>query len=477
MASPITPALRAKINDDMFHQHRLGYWLPKDRRIIVAWTKQLMERIRQAPKDPPQLDPLLVQFQEFIEGHAVLGPLSNDMFTEVPNVAPYNEDPEGNQEVRSFGQMILAFNALLRIGPSWNDIANQIGLIGCPFNAVLDWPMATASGYMFFLWPEVNQYLQKILAEWEGFLKSPASSSVLLPPQGWFGTHGMTALVTKGNQNGLGTKSALTFPELYQCPDPNDGDSKYGFQCWEDFFVRKFNDGIRPLPNPDDETIIVHACESAPLQYPVSPVQLSDNFQGKNQNYSLINMLDQDPLASKFVGGTVYQAFLSCLGYHQWHAPVSGTIVAQRPVAGTYYSQNLYQSFFGHFEDGRTPDPAAPTWSQPYIASVAARGLIFIQADYTDIGLICFMAIGMTDTSGVEFDKPIGYHLTKGEVMGRFHFGGSTYCLIFGPQAKLQWTGIPAPNDPLWPTSLDAPEDNMPDFHVNSELARVVKSK
>jgi hypothetical protein len=35
MASPITPVLRAKINDDMFHQLRLGYWLPRDRKIIV----------------------------------------------------------------------------------------------------------------------------------------------------------------------------------------------------------------------------------------------------------------------------------------------------------------------------------------------------------------------------------------------------------------------------------------------------------
>jgi len=28
-----------------------------------------------------------------------------------------------------------------------------------------------------------------------------------------------------------------------------------------------------------------------------------------------------------FVGGTVYQAFLSALNYHRWHAPVAGTIV------------------------------------------------------------------------------------------------------------------------------------------------------
>ncbi len=35
-------------------------------------------------------------------------------------------------------------------------------------------------------------------------------------------------------------------------------------------------------------------------------------------------MLDNDPLVDKFVGGTIYQAFLSALSYHRWHAPVSG---------------------------------------------------------------------------------------------------------------------------------------------------------
>ena len=176
--------------------------------------------------------------------------------------------------------------------------------------------------------------------------------------------------------NGLGPASDHSFPDLYKCPDPDDPET-YGFASWDKFFTREFCDGIRPIESPDDDSVIIHACESAPLQYPVSKVQRSDNFQGKNQCYSLIDMMNQNKLAENFVGGTVYQAFLSCLSYHRWHAPVSGTIVHTELVAGTYYSQNLYQTFLGHLSP-ETPDPAGPTWSQPYIASVAARGLIFI---------------------------------------------------------------------------------------------------
>jgi phosphatidylserine decarboxylase len=92
---------------------------------------------------------------------------------------------------------------------------------------------------------------------------------------------------------------------MYKCPDSTNRNI-FGFPCWNDFFVRDFTDGQRPIDSPDDDSVIVHACKSVPLQYPVKNVELSDNFQGKNQKYSLIDMMDQDPLARGFVGGTVY---------------------------------------------------------------------------------------------------------------------------------------------------------------------------
>jgi len=464
--SPISLAFRALLDDDRYHNHRLGYWLPKDRKIIVAWVKQLMGRVRDGPIT--QLDPTLVALQDLVSNDAILQPLSENMFTEVPNMAPYNEDPEGNRELGSFEEMLNAFNVLLTQGPAWNDIANKVGLIGCPFNAVLDWPMATASGYMFFLYPSVNACLKAMLVQWETFLTSSASTAVL---PCWLSAPcgGLDFLLKMGNMDGLQPATSYTFPQLYVCPDPSDP-TTYGFPNWDKFFTRDFQPNIRPLVGQSDDSIIVHACESAPLQYPVANVQMSDNFMGKNQRYSLQDMMNQHALAPRFAGGTVYQAFLSCLSYHQWHAPVSGTIKDTVLVPGTYYSQNIYQTFFGHWPN--QPDPAGPTWSQPYIANVAARGLIFLEADSVDIGLVCFIAIGMTDTSGCEITVQPNQHVNKGEKMGMFHFGGSSYCLVFGPQAKLLWSGIPAQASELWPKSFSDP-DQMPNFPVCSLLATV----
>lgn len=56
-----------------------------------------------------------------------------------------------------------------------------------------------------------------------------------------------------------------------------------------------------------------------------------DDFWLKDNKYSLLDMFggikyNKEYLAEHFVGGTVYQAFLSALSYHRWHAPVDGII-------------------------------------------------------------------------------------------------------------------------------------------------------
>ena len=169
--------------------------------------------------------------------------------------------------------------------------------------------MATASGYMFFLYPQVNGCLKAMLNQWEHYLESPDSVDVLKPDDGWLG-QGLKPILTMGNMNGMNIATNYTFPQLYKCPDPDDTET-YGFPSWDKFFTREFQNDVRLVDSPEDDSVIIHACESAPLQYPVAKAQLSDNFQGKNQCYSLNDMMNQNTLAENFVGGTVYQAFLS----------------------------------------------------------------------------------------------------------------------------------------------------------------------
>ena len=96
-----------------------------------------------------------------------------------------------------------------------------------------------------------------------------------------------------------------------------------------------------------------------------SDVKRRDEFWLKTQPYSLEDMFANDEAVEEFIGGTVYQAFLSATNYHRWHSPVAGTIVRAFLVEGTYYSE----------ADSLGSDAVEPTHSQAYLAHVAARGL------------------------------------------------------------------------------------------------------
>ena len=52
---------------------------------------------------------------------------------------------------------------------------------------------------------------------------------------------------------------------------------------------------------------------------------------------------------------------------------------------------------------------------------------------------MCFIAIGMAEVSTCEISVFQGQHIEKGQETGMFHFGGSTYCLVFGPHVNLEF--------------------------------------
>ena len=154
-------------------------------------------------------------------------------------------------------------------------------------------------------------------------------------------------------------------------------------------------------------------------------------------------------MAKQFVGGTVYQAFLSADSYHNWHAPVAGKFL-QPPtlLPGTYYSEPLLWGFSPDTSDKQDPDPdpGADAKSQGYISCVAKRGVAYIQPNDSTLGLIALVMIGMAEVSSIEFDKLDSFD--KGDEIGRFHFGGSTHCLIFQPGVKFtpDSNAVPVPN-------------------------------
>lgn len=205
-----------------------------------------------------------------------------------------------------------------------------------------------------------------------------------------------------------------------------------------DFFTRKVHDKARPVASPEDDNVIANACESKVFNIQRG-AQLRDRFFAKGQPYSVLDMLGHDPLAQHFAGATVYQAFLSALSYHRWHAPVSGTIRRAFVQDGTYFSEPLFE---GVGDPSNTDiDTGGISVGQGYLSSMAARGIIFIDADNPAIGLMAFIAIGMDEVSSIDITVKEGQHVKKGDQLGMFHFGGSTHCLLFRKGVKV--SGFP----------------------------------
>ena len=412
--------------------YRVGAWLTTDQAFLERWMALLIEEVDAEEARP--LHPIIESFKQFIEGDAKIYLLFSQMFEQIPRRPPYNRTPTGRPQVRDYRHMLQLLNAIMTRAPAFN----RSGLVGFPINAILDWPMGTAAGYAAFLDERVNAHLKKVLAEWARFLGAKESRYVLSHDKrhGWFGKHARKAMPH--------------FDREFKC-DPEK--PYHGFKSWDDFFTRQFRKGQRPVAKPNDDDVIVNACESAPYRL-AHHVEREARFWIKAQPYSLRHMLDNDSLVDRFVGGTIYQAFLSALSYHRWHSPVSGRVVKAYVIDGSYYSETLSEGY----------DPSGPNESQGYITEVATRALIFIEADNPRIGLMAFMAVGMAEVSTCDITVFEGQYVKKGQQLGMFHFGGSTHCLIFRPETNLKFD--------LHCQQPGLDSSNIP---VNAKIAKVVK--
>jgi phosphatidylserine decarboxylase len=94
-------------------------------------------------------------------------------------------------------------------------------------------------------------------------------------------------------------------------------------------------------------------------------------------------------------------------------------------VPGTYYSE----------ADSEGAAAVEPMNSQSYLAHVATRAIIVIDADDPVIGVMGLVAVGMSEVSSciIGAAATAGAHVAKGEELGYFQFGGSTHCLVFRP--------------------------------------------
>ncbi len=174
-AQPTIPYRQGQFN-------RIGGWLPDDPRVHIEWTRKLIAELKERRqfrgiRSADDRAESVQDFDRVVKSSARFRMLAAAMLDEVPNKEPYLTDPVGTATIRDYEELLDAFDLIVKTkAPQWSMSGYKGGLIGFPFNAILDWPMATPSGYAFFLEPQINEKLKAILNAWRRDVLSTGKS-------------------------------------------------------------------------------------------------------------------------------------------------------------------------------------------------------------------------------------------------------------------------------------------------------------
>ena len=308
-------------------------------------------------------------------------------------------------------ELLDAFNKLLNHAPAFYDNA----LVGLPFSALVVGIDPTPSGVTLFSLPGFNKCMSKILNYWNNFLSTfPSSVGFSVEGQQW-----LSDVAKKQYKFEDWKKDSETLPY---------------WTSWNNFFTRQFKDAAtaRPIADPTSNRTVI--CPNDGSLYRWRPdIQRNDVFWFKDMDYSLADILsspdpaqqaiiDQYDLVNIFEGGYIFQTYLNPYNFHRWWVPVNGTIMFDPLVVPGFFFNKLVVPDFG----------GATTASLPYLAQVNARGIIVFETDY---GRVCCIPLGMSETSTITFDPamsdPSNRTVSKGQEMGTFNYGGSSFVVIY----------------------------------------------
>ena len=371
------------------------------------------------------------EFQRYVRGQISTGPQKPrrpevqelaDVINREAFVRMYAEEgiqqiPWSRRHFETVELMLDAINYVTHTAPIFRDVSSISWQF--PLSALMNFWMMTPSGKALMRMPQFNGPMNKIMKAWCVFLDSPESRYVLNDgPTGWL------------------NKDALKYNQVesdYVIPDKKA--EYWGWKSYNDFFHRMVRMEKRPIAGKDDNSIICSPNDGvvwALERY----AKRNDAFWLKTQAYSLGNLLNQSEFVDQFVGGDVYQTYVN--GGADWHgfsAPINGKIVGLELVEGYAWTES----------DVVGPDPMSGPYSQGWAAGVATRGLVYIDSGDSKLGVVCVIPIGLTEVSSLAWAKGIALNkmVKKGDVLGNFSFGGSSFAMVFQPGAIQQYTVKP----------------------------------
>lgn len=225
-------------------------------------------------------------------------------------------------------------------------------------------------------------------------------------------------------------------------------ESPSNWDTFNEFFARQLRTPeSRPIES--GESVVTSPTDSIPQ----GVWDIDDNsnisvgIRLKNmRHHSVDDLLSEDSdYTDAFAGGTLTHSFLNVNDYHRYHFPIGGEIVEKNKIR-----ENIAVGV-GWNESKEQYDPNTSVGWQ----FSQTRGCVII--DTGEYGLVALMPVGMAHVSSVEFedDVQVGEKFDKGDLLGKFQFGGSDFVMLFQEQAGFE---IDAPRKPQLGNVTGRPE-------------------
>ncbi len=184
--------------------------------------------------------------------------------------------------------------------------------------------------------------------------------------------------------------------------DPSD------FKSFNDFFIRKLTPESRPINK--DKNILISPGDGRLLAY--TNIDINSLIQVKGITYSLSELLEDNPIANEYAGGTCLVLRLCPVDYHRLHFIDDGIPEKSNIVNGNYYSVN----------------PTALERIPKLYCQNKREWSIFHSENFGDVIL---MEVGATCVGSIVQTYEPNKKISKGNEKSYFKFGGSTTILFF----------------------------------------------
>ena len=178
------------------------------------------------------------------------------------------------------------------------------------------------------------------------------------------------------------------------------------FKNFNDFFIRKLEDDVRPVDTSFNS--VISPADGKVLAY--ADIENSD-FIIKGFRFDVSSFLNNPALAQKYRDGALLVIRLAPVDYHRFHFPVSGNLTSNMEIEGDYYSVN------------------------PIALRKKAEILCLNKREYAIISNPLFGDVIMAEVGATMVGSIVqtykGSSVIKGKEKGYFKFGGSTVVLLF----------------------------------------------